>query len=59
MCNQIIRGFKFKTFSLHLKCQERLIYHQNLNHEGLLLYVEHLESKERLRIQPAQLFNFS
>ena len=23
------------------------------------IYVEHLESKERLRIQPAQLFNFS
>ena len=25
----------------------------------LQLYVGHLESKERLRIQPAQLFNFS
>ena len=25
----------------------------------LLTYVGHLESKERLRIQPAQLFNFS
>jgi len=25
----------------------------------LLLYVGHLESKERLRIQPAQLFHFS
>ena len=25
----------------------------------LLAYVGHLESKERLRIQPAQLFNFS
>jgi len=24
-----------------------------------ILYVEHLESKERLRIQPAQLFHFS
>ena len=24
-----------------------------------LIYVGHLESKERLRIQPAQLFNFS
>ena len=35
------------------------------NVEGLLeqnaefMYVGHLESKERLRIQPAQLFNFS
>ena len=26
---------------------------------GLEIYVGHLESKERLRIQPAQLFNFS
>ena len=26
--------------------------------ERLLYYVGHLESKERLRIQPAQLFNF-
>ena len=24
-----------------------------------IMYVAHLESKERLRIQPAQLFNFS
>ena len=24
-----------------------------------LIYVGHLESKERLRLQPAQLFNFS
>ena len=28
-------------------------------HNALEKYVGHLESKERLRIQPAQLFNFS
>ena len=29
------------------------------NHSKYKRYVGHLESKERLRIQPAQLFNFS
>ena len=29
------------------------------NVTNVTLYVGHLESKERLRIQPAQLFNFS
>ena len=27
--------------------------------KSMFIYVGHLESKERLRIQPAQLFNFS
>ena len=34
-----------------------IINHRVLNYFSL--YVGHLESKERLRIQPAQLFNFS
>ena len=32
---------------------------QKIKVRQLVIYVGHLESKERLRIQPAQLFNFS
>ena len=39
------------------QCQE--VRSELRSHKHMLRYVGHLESKERLRIQPALLFNFS
>ena len=49
-CNNLKMIF-FPFSFLYLTC--------TCNWTSILFYVGHLESKERLRIQPAQLFNFS
>ena len=36
-----------------------IYFNSHTVHSVMSTYVGHLESKERLRIQPAQLFNFS
>ena len=41
------------------RLEKFVIANQKSCYQLLGIYVGHLESKERLRIQPAQLFNFS
>ena len=45
---------------LNVNVGDLYIIHINTSFDSdIYIYVGHLESKERLRIQPAQLFNFS
>ena len=47
-------------WSLHRFAKFELMYYLEVSiSTNIRIYVGHLESKERLRIQPAQLFHFS
>ena len=44
---------------IYIPTQIRVYIYIKITYNKIYMYVGHLESKERLRIQPAQLFNFS
>ena len=59
---KLLRGSRHLHFQkqIHMTHIDCLLFEAvNCVHIPLRIYVGHLESKERLRIQPAQLFNFS
>ena len=51
--------YEFWSVQLIQKKVKWPVAYEIKNNKGNDLHVGHLESKERLRIQPAQLFNFS